>query len=379
MKINSRLFGYQKLVGLAVAMQIAGTALAADTNLISLKVGHLPVTGHAKFFIAKEEGFFKDEGLDVELVEFANSADGLAALRAGKLDLGAFGTTAPLVHVAQGADIRIIGGVMGEDAAIITTAENAKTIKTIPDLKGKKIATVRLATGDAVLRGALDDAGLNWKTDVQIFELKNPPAVLEAVKSGQVDAGVTWGPNDVTAEAQGLKVIIRSRTLQPGHPCCRLTVNADDLQQRPEVWEHFIRAILRAEKFANDNHEKTLDDISKYLKLDRALIQKAYYEGYLDQTSDPNVAGIVRFWKIMLKSDFIQSDKDITKFIDTKVYENALNSLAKEKPDDPFWKKRLETFAQRDSAAAKTAALNQEVQEIGFASVGLEAADCCVQ
>ena len=388
MKTNSRLFGYQKLVGLAVAMQIAGVALAADTNLVSLKIGYLPVTGHAKFFIAKEEGLFKAEGLDVELVEFANSADGLAALRAGKLDLGAFGTTAPLVHIAKGADIRIIGGVMGEDAAIFTTAENAKTIKTITDLKGKKIATVRLATGDAVLRGALDDAGLNWKTDVQIFELKNPPAVLEAVKSGQVDAGVTWGPHDVTAEAQGLKVIIRSRSLQPGHPCCRLTVNASDLQQRPEVWEHFIRAFLRAEKFANDNHEKTLDDISKYLKLDRALIKKANYEGYLDQTSDPNVTGIVRFWKTMLKSDFIESDKDITKFIDTKVYENALKQVAKENPGDDFWKKRLETFAERDSAA-KTAALKQEVQEIVLASAGstlkhadsasVEVPNCCRQ
>jgi len=313
MKINSRLFNFWKLAGLAVAMQITATGMAADTPLIPLKVGHLPVTGHAKFFIAKEEGFFKAEGLDVELVEFTNSADGMAALRANKLDLGAFGTTAPLVHISKGADIRIIGGVMGEDAAIITTAENAKTIKSITDLKGKKVATVRLATGDAVFRGALDDAGLNWKTDLQIFELKSPPAVLEAVKSGQVDAGVTWGPHDVTAEAQGLKVIIRSRSLQPGHPCCRLTVNAKDLQERPEVWERFIRAFLRAEKFANDNHEKTLDDIGKYLKLDRALINKAYYEGYLDQTSDPNVTGIVRFWKTMLKSDFIESDKDITK------------------------------------------------------------------
>ena len=394
MKTNYQFSAYLKVAALAAAAQIATTVFAADTNsspassspavqantsLIPLKVGHLPVTGHAKFFVAKEEGFFKAEGLDVELVEFANSADGLAALRAGKLDLGAFGTTAPLVHISKGADIRIIGGVMGEDAAIITTAENAKTIKTIADLKGKKIATVRLATGDAVFRGALDDAGLNWKTDVQIFELKSPPAVLEAVKSGQVDAGVTWGPHDVTAEAQGLKVIIRSRTLQPGHPCCRLTVNADDFQQRPEVWEHFIRAFLRAEKFANDNHEKTLDDISKYLKLDRALIQKAYYEGYLDQTSDPNVAGIVRFWQVMLKSDFIESDKDITKFIDTKVYEKALNSLAKENPNDEFWKKRLEIFAQRDSASAKTAALKQEVQDVGLASISFETPACCIQ
>ena len=377
MKTSSRLFGYLKLAGLAVAMQTAGAALAADTNLVALKVGHLPVTGHAKFFIAKEEGFFKAEGLDVELVEFANSADGLAALRAGKLDLGAFGTTAPLVHISKDADIRIIGGVMGEDASIIATPENAKTIKTVADLKGKKVATVRLATGDAVFRGALEEAGLNWKTDVQIFELKSPPAVLEAVKSGQVDAGVTWGPHDVTAEAQGLKVVIRSRTLQPGHPCCRLTVNAKDLQERPEVWERFIHAFLRAEKFANDNHEKTLDDISKYLKLDRAVIQKAYYDGYLDQTSDPNVAGIVRFWKTMIKSEFVTSDKDITQFIDTKTYEKALNQVVKENPNDAFWKKRLETFAERDSVAKK-AEFNRE-KGVLLARAVFEEQECCLE
>ena len=358
-------------------MQIAATALAADTNLVALKVGHLPVTGHAKFFVAKEEGFFKAEGLDVELVEFANSADGLAALRAGKLDLGAFGTTAPLVHISKDADIRIIGGVMGEDAAIIATPENAKIIKTVADLKGKKVATVRLATGDAVFRGALEEAGLNWKSDVQIFELKSPPAVLEAVKSGQVDAGVTWGPHDVTAEGQGLKVVIRSRTLQPGHPCCRLTVNAKDIQERPEVWERFIHAFLRAEKFANDNHEKTLDDISKYLKLDRPVIQKAYYDGYLDQTSDPNVTGIVRFWKTMIKSEFVTSDKDITQFIDTKVYEKALIRVVKENPNDPFWKKRLETFAERDSVTKK--AELDRVEGVLLARAVFEERDCCLQ
>ena len=428
MKMNSRLFGYQELAGLVVAMLVSGAALTlitalatgckrsaepatqasgpqtgpasgpasaavpkaeAESKLVTLKVGHLPVTGHAKFFVAKEEGFFKAEGLDVELVEFTNSADGLAALRAHKLDLGAFGTTAPLVHIAKGADIRIIGGVMGEDAAIIATPENAKIIKTIADFKGKKVATVRLATGDAVFRGALDEAGLNWKTDVQIFELKNPPAVLAAVKSGQVDAGVTWGPHDITAEAQGLQVIIRSRSLQPGHPCCRLTVNAKDFQERPEVWGRFIRAFLRAEKFANDNHEKTLDDVGKYLKLDRALIQKAYYEGFLDQTSDPNVTGIVRFWKTTLKSGFVESDKDITQFVDTKIYEKALKQLASESPDDAFWRKRLEIFARRDSAAA-TAQLRQDAPTILVRSTAgstqiratpasLEVPNCCQQ
>ncbi len=81
-------------------------------------MGHLPVTGHAKFFIAKEYGLFEKEGIDAELIESINSADGLTALRAGKIDVGAFGATAPLVHIAQGADLRIIAGIMGEDAAM---------------------------------------------------------------------------------------------------------------------------------------------------------------------------------------------------------------------------------------------------------------------
>jgi NitT/TauT family transport system substrate-binding protein len=342
------------LIGAAVVIAVAAGGFAVRGKLLqpktiaTLRVGYLPVTGHAKFFIAQEEGFFKDEGLNVQLTEFTNSADGLAALRADKLDLGAFGTTAPLVHIAKGADIAIIGGVMGEDAAIVVTPANENVIKSISDLKGKKVATVRLATGDAVVRGALNDAGINWKTDLQIFELKSPVAVLEAVKSGQVDAGVVWGPHDLRAEEQGLKVVIRSGSLQPGHPCCRLTVHAQDAQARRVVWQHFVRAILRAEKFANDNHQKTVDDIAKYLKLDRGLIEWGFYSGHLDQATDPNLAGVQRFWNTMIKSNFVESKLDIAPYVQTGIYKQALDELAQQNPNDPFWQKREQVFNQRD-------------------------------
>jgi NitT/TauT family transport system substrate-binding protein len=256
---------------------------------------------------------------------------------------------------------------MGEDAAIITTADKASTIKTISDLRGKKVATIRLATGDAVFRGALDEAGLNWKTDLEIFELKSPPAVLEAVKSGQADAGVTWGPHDLRAEEEGLKVVIRSRSLQPGHPCCRLIINGKDVQNRPDVWIRLNRAMLRAEEFAQNNHEKTLDDISKYLKLDRALLAKAYYSGYLDQSSDPNVAGVQRFWKTMNKSGFVESNLDVGQCIETKFYKTALDQLAKENPNNPFWKQRQQVFAERD--VAKTSVSASEGQVLATGSV----------
>jgi len=330
------------------ALSVAWVAYGQEQAKTKLTVGYLPVTGHAKFFVAKDEGFFEKEGLDVELAEFANSADGLAALRAGKLDIGAFGTTAPLVHVAKGGDIRIIGGVMGEDAALVTNEENASKIKTIPDLKGKKVATVRLATGDAVLRGAIEKAGLDWKKDLQIFELKNPPAVIEAVKTGQVDAGLVWGPHDFRAEEQGLKVVIRSRFLQPGHPCCRLTVLGADADKRPEVWVKFIRAFLKAQEFTLLNHEKTVADIAKHIKLDPALIDKAYYHGFLDQTSDPNKKGVEIFWETMKSSGFVESNEDIDKHIDGKLYKQALDSLAKEEPSNALWPELEKQFAERN-------------------------------
>jgi NitT/TauT family transport system substrate-binding protein len=327
-----------------------------DGPRVALKVGHLPVTGHAKFYIAKEQGFFDQEGLDVELIEFTNSADGLNAIRSGQLNLGAFGTTAPLVHISKGADIRIIGGVMGNDADVLVKKENQDQYKTVADLKGKKIATIRLASGDAVLRSALKKAGLDWKTDVELHELKSPPAVAEAVRTGQVDAGVTWGPHDQLADSQGLAVVFRSLELFPGHPCCRLTVTGEQLREQGKAWTKFIRAFLRAEKFAKDpvNHDRVVEIITKYVKLEPKVLEAAYFNENLDQSSDPNVKGVREFWQTMKDNGFIEVSVDVEEkfdkgfFFDTGHYKAALDSLLKENPQDGFYQEKLAIFSERD-------------------------------
>ncbi|HJW03229.1 MAG TPA: ABC transporter substrate-binding protein [Azospira sp.] len=333
------------LAALAVAAAAAATTGAqAET----LKVGHLPVTGHAKYFVAQEQGFFKKEGLDVELVEFQNSADGINAVIAGKLDVGSFGTTAPLLFYSKGSDIKIIGGIMGQDAALVVKPELAGSIRSINDLKGRKVATVRLASGDAVLRGALKDARINWKTDLQIFELKNPPAVIEAVKSGQVDAGLVWGPHDLRAEQQGLKVVVRSGDLSPGHPCCRVIVSGSKLKDAATL-EHFLRALLQAEKYAAEHRKETVDAIAKYIKLDRAILEKGYYSPNLEQGTDPNVKGVQKFWLSMVGSEFIEGKRPLAPIFELSLYQKALESLIKENPKDAFYQARLKEFKERDA------------------------------
>jgi NitT/TauT family transport system substrate-binding protein len=346
----------KSLLILPVAAALLAASAAPARAATPLTAGYLPVTGQAKWFLAKELGFFAEEGIDINLVEFTNSADGLTALRGGKLDVAPFGTTAPLIHISKGADLRIIGGTMGGDVAFVVKKDSP--IASLAEFKGKKIATVRLSTGDAVLRGALKRAGIDWRKDTEIFELKGPPAVAEAVKSGQADIGVTWGPHDQRVDEYGLKIIARSKDLQPGHPCCRVIATSEGLAKKEAeskgVWVRFFRAFLKAQKFAfvPENRDKVVDVISKYVKLDKALLEKAYFSDNLEQKTDPNTQGVTEFWNVLLDSGWVEPGptvpKDIKPFIVPEYYLAALDSLAREQPAEPLWKELQAEFKVRN-------------------------------
>jgi NitT/TauT family transport system substrate-binding protein len=315
----------------------------------------MPITGQAKFFVAKERGLFAEEGLDVELAIFTSGADGIAAFRAEKLDAGAFGTATPLAHISRGEDALIIAGIMGQDSMYITTPEKAAAITSVKDLKGKKIAVVRLASGDVVLRWALRQNGIDLSRDVEFIELKNPTAVIEAVKKGQADAGAIWGPYDQGAGEKGFAVVLNSADLLPGHPCCRLIVRTSELNSRGDTWVRLLRALLKADLYSQSpdaaQRENTVNDIAKYVKLDKELIRNAYYGARLDQTTDPNADGLQKIWDVMNFIKVIDSPDDIQNFVEPGPFRTALESLIKESPEEPFWQSALDTLNARNAAA----------------------------
>jgi NitT/TauT family transport system substrate-binding protein len=120
------------------------------------------------------------------------------------------------------------------------------------------------------------------------------------------------------------------------------------LQKDTDVWTRFLRAILKAEKFTKDHHEETVDIILKYVKLDHDTIRKACYEGYLDQSSDPNKTGVKNFWHTMQSSEFVSSQQDISSFVVTDLYKNAVESLAAENPKDAFWIDLQRVYSERN-------------------------------
>ena len=90
---------------LAGVLSGCGTQNAQKSkSLTKLNVGYLPSPGHLLYFIAQEEGYFRDEGLDVNLVLFNENNSELASLESGKIDVGAFGSSELVTYLADGHD-----------------------------------------------------------------------------------------------------------------------------------------------------------------------------------------------------------------------------------------------------------------------------------
>ncbi|WP_440950978.1 ABC transporter substrate-binding protein [Methanosphaerula subterraneus] len=302
----------------------------------SLKIGYLPSTGHALVFIAKERGFFEKEGLNVELSQFQNSADGTNAILAKKLDTGGFGPS-PLVFISKGSPETIIGGLMGEGAGVITTADKADQFKDIKNFKGRTVATVRQSSGDIHFRAALMDAGIDLNKDVTIQELASPSAVLDAVKAGKVDAGVVWTPYMEMAENQGLKTVILTADIFPKHPCCRVAVLTEELTTNRDSYVRMERALLDAYKYQTTNPDESVDAIAKYVDIDKSIIKSALTNGHSYISPDPNTKGVEKTYEMLKQIGYINSPVNISEHIDSTVYKQALDDVSRANPNDPFF------------------------------------------
>ncbi|WP_422447268.1 ABC transporter substrate-binding protein [Thermoanaerobacterium sp. DL9XJH110] len=321
-------------------------APAGETTKI--KVAHLPIPGQALYYIARAEGFFAEENLDVELIPIKKSAEVYNLLQAGKVDVGSAGTAAPLTFISKGAPFTIVGGLLGEGSAIVVPADSS--IKEIKDLKDKKIATVRMATGDIVVKAQLIKDGLKPE-DLEYVEFPSATDSLAALQSGKVDAAISWPPySDAAIKTGEIKVLKWTGDMAPGHPCCRVVFNNDFVAKNPEAVVSFLKALIKAEKFFNENPEESLNIVADALKVDKDTIRATLVDEKTSLISaDPNKKAVFEFYENMKKVGYLEPNaKDPAGNIDTSFYRKALNELVQANPDDAFYRKALENYQKNN-------------------------------
>ena len=195
----------------ALALALAAPAHAQD----KVKVGVLKLTSSAPVFIGVEKGFFKEFGVEPELVFFQAAAPIATALAAGQLDVGATGLTAALYNIVLGGQQLWIVADKGREwpgypltAIVVQKAPGDGGLRSVADLKGKRIGITQLgSTFHYHLGNILEKEGLTL-ADVKVVPLQAMSAAMEALRGKQVDAIMLPQPFPGTAEAQGFGKIL---------------------------------------------------------------------------------------------------------------------------------------------------------------------------
>lgn len=165
-------------------------------EVLNVKFGYIPdLNGTALLAIANENGLWEKHGLNAELSTFTNGPLQIQALGTGDLDFGYIGNGAFWLPASGKADMACLLATSQADRLI---AQNG--IKTVQDLKGKKVGVPEGTSGDTILTLALEKAGMKAE-DVQRVPM-DPGTVVSAFASGQIDAAGLWYPLVETIKAQ---------------------------------------------------------------------------------------------------------------------------------------------------------------------------------
>ncbi|MFF3689765.1 ABC transporter substrate-binding protein [Streptomyces sp. NPDC002187] len=243
------------------------TKVAAGAKKLSVdevKIGYFPNLTHATALVGVQEGLLQKElgGTTFKASTFNAGPSEIEALNAGSIDIGWIGPS-PAINgytKSNGETLRIISGSASGGVKLVV---NPKKIKSLKDVKGKKIATPQLGnTQDVALLNWIADQG--WKVDadsgkgdVSVFRTDNK-ITPDAYKSGSIDGA--WVPEPTASKlvAEGGKVLLDESTLWPDNKfvITNIIVSQKFLKEHPDVVEAVLRGSVKTNEWINANSEK---------------------------------------------------------------------------------------------------------------------------
>jgi ABC-type nitrate/sulfonate/bicarbonate transport system substrate-binding protein len=253
---------------LVVALAVAGTCGCnkesrqdASKKEDKIIVAVTPWPASAALYVARDKGYFKDEGLDVSFDSYISGHLGLDAVLSGKADLATVGDTPVARSVVAGKPIAVIATICEINRAILIVARKDRGILSPGDLRGKKVGVVAGTTADFFLRIFLTTTYINSK-DVRIVSLETDE-VVDALVGGEVDAVSTWSPHTMVArERLGDNAIFLD---EPSiyKMTWNMAVTKAFVVNHPESIRRILRAIVRANAFIVKQPTETLAVTSK--------------------------------------------------------------------------------------------------------------------
>jgi ABC-type nitrate/sulfonate/bicarbonate transport system substrate-binding protein len=278
------------------------------------------------FPIAKERGYMKEEGIDLNIVVMGSTA-GIQAVLAGDMQFTGSGSSA-LVAVTKGnAPLRTVLAVNDQVLQWLMVRPEIRSLK---ELKNKKVAVTGVASvATFMFKQVAPKYGLDANNEVTFLAFP-PGQRLPAMMSGAVEAGLLTTEDRFAALDQGMKELMYLGK-EVKNSWGTVATTERFIKDQPKVMAGFMRATLKALRLIKQNREVAVDAIVKFSELKRELAERTYdsvigtftSNGVVDEETQKNDLDIVRLVVKVNKEvpierayDFsfaAQADKELTR------------------------------------------------------------------
>jgi ABC-type nitrate/sulfonate/bicarbonate transport system substrate-binding protein len=313
------------IVGIATVVIFAGPRSGSAQSVEKVRVG---MPSLSLSFVAPQvafaKGFFRDEGIDAEIIRIATNV-GLVAVTTKEIGYTT-AVGAGLRAGVKGLPIKVVTYFNGRPLHVLVAK---RELRSVGDLRGKIIGFA--GYGDStefMLRAILNQAGLGLEKDVQAFQVSGSGQRLQALLGGKLDAAIVPPPFNFEAENKGFVRLMAAADVFETS-VSGLAVHNDTLREKPAQVKKMLRALLKAQNFIRGNKADSVRIIADWLKLEPGIAQ-ASYDIYVKGMSFNGIVG-----DRVLESDIERARKDqqvkeavaVGKVVDFALQREALNEL----------------------------------------------------
>ena len=227
----------------------------------TITIGTVVWPGYIALYIARDKGYFREAGLNVELKNYAALSELSQDYAAGKMQGRANLNLDAVIEKLKGLDHQVVLAIDYSNGAdgIATRSD----IQSLADVKGKRVGLDPNTLEEFFMAWALEQNSSSLK-DVTVIPA-DPEKAPQLLKAGEVDVAVTYEPFLSQLLADGQFHTIYSSSDAPGLIADLLTFRTEFIQAYPETVEAFIRAYFRALRFWKEHPEEALVILAKEL------------------------------------------------------------------------------------------------------------------
>lgn len=308
-------FSSNKVSGLTLAALAAMLPFGAWADGDKIRVGLVSLVSHSPSIIAEGRGYFAEQDLDVEMVMFQSAQPMAVAIAAGDVDFGITAITGGLISLSEKGAVKVIGGALEEVEGIdgnkylASTAAYEAGLTSIKELGGKRFGVTTPGSSFHYMAHKAADCGEVDREQVQAVPLNAVPAVVAALKTGQVDAwSIQANIADPMVAAGEAKEIGTVAECIPGYQVTTVFTSSKRIEENPDTVKRFLAGFAKGiEDYNAALVERSTDEA------DRAEIVSLVHKYVYTDTPADQVAAKIEVGAMRISPDAalnVESVKD---------------------------------------------------------------------